>query len=285
MVRTGTYKSKVGSRNYRRYSKNDLAKAVSEVKAKKLTQRQASENYGIPLGTINNKVHRKHEKKSGGQSAFLSEEEDILVAHILTLSDWGFPLEVVDLQVLVKNLLQKTRKTIKVFKNNIPSQDWVRCFIKKHKDEIAQRMCQNIATNRAAVSPQIIGKFFKNLKSTLTNEDGTDVPPENIINYDETCFSDDPGSKKCIFRRRVKYPERVRNSTKTNISVMFAGSASGIVLPPYIVYKAEHLWTLWTEGGLPKARYNRSRNGLFDNHLFTKWYRTVLTLFAKNAIR
>nr|CAI5855786.1 unnamed protein product [Callosobruchus analis] len=44
---------------------------------------------------------------------------------------------------------------------------------------------------------------------------------------------DDPGRKRVICRRGCKYPERVMNSTKSNTSVMFCGSAAGLALSPY----------------------------------------------------
>ena len=107
------------------------------------------------------------------------------------------------------------------------------------------------------------------------------VPPENIINFDETNLSDDPGRKKCIFRRGVRYPDRVMNSSKGSVTVMFAGSPSGAMLPPYVVYKAEHLWDTWTEGGPPNTRYNRSKSGWFDSTCFTDWFQTTLLPFLR----
>ena len=69
------------------------------------------------------------------------------------------------------------------------------------------------------------------------------------ISDDETNVTDDPGVKQCIFRRGVKYPERVQNATKASTSLMFCGSASGVVLRLYVVYRADHLWNTGTEGG------------------------------------
>jgi len=65
----------------------------------------------------------------------------------------------------------------------------------------------------------------------------------NLYNYDETNLSDDPGSKKCLYKRGVKYPERAKDNTKASISLMFCGSADGCMLPTYVVYKAEHIWS------------------------------------------
>lgn len=39
-------------------------------------------------------------------------------------------------------------------------------------------------------------------------------PPENIYNFDETNLRDDPGVKKCIFKKGTKYCEKVQNTSK-----------------------------------------------------------------------
>ena len=81
--------------------------------------------------------------------------------------------------------------------------------------------------------------------------------------------------KKRLFKRGVKYPNRVRDSSKSATSIMFCGSADGTMLPSYVVYKSEHLWSTWTEVGLPNTRYNRSQSGWFDLHCFSDWFETV----------
>lgn len=81
------------------------------------------------------------------------------------------------------------------------------------------------------------------------------------MNYDETNMSDELEKTKVIVKRGVKHPERVMNYSKTAISLMITGTADGNILPPYIVYKFEHLWDFWTVGGPSGCRYNRSNSG------------------------
>ena len=68
--------------------------------------------------------------------------------------------------------------------------------MKGHSDIIRMRLCQNITRKRAAVSKTAIISYFNNLQETLE-----DIPPQNIINYDETNLSDDPGHKKIAVKR------------------------------------------------------------------------------------
>ena len=95
-------------------------------------------------------------------------------------------------------------------------------------------------------------------------------------------MTDDPGAKVCIFKRGTKYPERVRDNSKASISIMYSGSASGKMLPCYVVYKAENLWSTWMEGGPKGTRYNRSRSGWFDASEFTDWFEFTFIPNIKN---
>lgn len=183
----------------------------------------------------------------------------------------------VELRMLVKTHLDKLGREIPCFESNYPGLAWFRSFMKRHKDVLSPRICQNIAPKRAQISTDNIKEYFSNLKETLKN-----IPPSHIVNYDETNLSDDPGRKRCIYPRGCKYPERMLASAKSAISLMFAGTACGHVLPPYVVYKAEHLWDTWTTGGPTGARYGRSKSGWFDTAAFEDWFKTIaLPYFRK----
>ena len=131
-------------------------------------------------------------------------------------------------------------------------------------------MCQNISRKRASVSVEDVEKFFNNLSESLEG-----VPPENIVNYDETNLTDDPKSKTMLFRKGIKHPERVMNSSKSSVSLMFACSAAGDQLPPYVVYKAERMMDTWVKGGPMNARYNRTNSGWFDSHCFSDFLKNI----------
>ena len=51
------------------------------------------------------------------------------------------------------------------------------------------------------------------------------------------------------------------NSSKASANLMQAETGAGEVLPVYVVYKNDYLWSTWVEGGPPQARYNRTKLG------------------------
>lgn len=242
-----------------------------------LSYRKCSKKYNIPTTVLHRHVHKGDKvKKKGGQTVLSEEEEKILVDRLQVCAEWGYPLDSLTLRLIVKDFLERQGKTVPKFKDNTPGRDFVYSFLDRHKEALSARMCQNIKRARAAVSHDVINEYFDELEKELMN-----VPPTHIVNYDETNLSDDPGKRKLIFRRGCKYPERVLNSSKASTSVMFAASGDGKILPPYVVYRAQHLYDSWRVGGPQNSRYNRTKSGWFDSFCFSDWMETIAIPFLK----
>ncbi|GFO09636.1 hypothetical protein PoB_003614100 [Plakobranchus ocellatus] len=62
---------------------------------------------------------------------------------------------------------------------------------------------------------------------------------------------------------------------------MFSGTASGELLPPHVIYKSEHLWRTWCEGGSPGTRYERSKSGWMDMVNFEEWFLRIVVSWAR----
>jgi len=265
-----TYKRKVGCRPYVAYSEENLENAMRDICTGNLTQRQASVKYGIPRSTLKYKLKGAHGGKPGGPTIFSQQEEEMFQAYVTTASSYGFPVDETDLRFIVKAYVDRKGSRIRQFCNNMPGKDWIKSFIKRHS-QLTVRLASNIKRKRAEVSPMVINEYFDNLSAELHG-----VDPCGIWNYDETNLTDEPGQKKVIMKRGCKYPERIMNSTKSSTSLMFCGNAAGELLPPYVVYKADCMWTTWTENGPPQTRYNRSKSGWFDNVCFEDWFFSTL---------
>lgn len=255
---TRTYKKRLGARTYLNYSSETVEKAVSLVRNNTHSIREASRIFCIPFGTLFNKVNGLHLRKNGGQTILSQLEENDLCETIRFTGEWGFPLKSSNVKQLIKNYLDEKNMNTR-FANNLPGDDWISGYMKRMKTRLASRMSQNIKRNRARVTPDIISAYFENLAKTVSN-----IPAENIINYDETNFTDDPESSKVIVKRGQKHVENVMDHSKSAYSVMFAGSADGKMLPPYVIYAAVHLYPTWTEGGPKGTRYNRTKSGIFN---------------------
>ena len=271
------YEPKVSSKKkkYLDFSQDTLKRAITAIQ-EGASYREVQDQFGVPKSTLHRRMKGTNEKIIGGQTALSHKEEQTLVHHLIAVSEWGFPFSNLDLRLLVKGYMDRTSRKVNRFKNNTPGEDWARSFLKRHRTAIGRRTCQNIKTARAQMTKDDFVQYFDNLKEVLE-----DVPPTNILNYDETNLSDDPGNEKLIFKRGVKYPERIQNYTKGSTSVMFCGTATGDLLEPYVVYKATNMWNSWTTGGPPRVCYNRSKSGWFDNVCFNDWFTSYYSLVSK----
>ncbi|KAG5860749.1 hypothetical protein JTB14_003817 [Gonioctena quinquepunctata] len=172
---------------------------------------------------------------------------------------------------LIKFMREEATRKISLFLCLRPGETWLRNFSLRHKEKLSKRLSQSIKESRAKVCHETVNKYFDNLAESLK-----DVPPSAVVNYDETNFTDDPGRVKVIVRETCKRAEKIMDFSKAATSVMFACAASGSLLPVYIVYKADHLWSTWTENGPPGARFNRSHAGWFDGNIFEDWFINII---------
>ena len=203
---------------------------------------EAAKTYQIPKTTLHDKWNTKYKGEGIGRKPALSNDfEKKIVEFLLTTSSWGFPQTSKDLTKFVSNCLRNQDIKVAQFTDGVtPGRDWVLSFLERHKDKLSERMSNNIKRTRAQVSDDVIDAYFDELEKSLEG-----LPPKAIFNYDESNLSDDPGKKKMIFRRGVKYPDLVINHTKSSISFMMCGSADGTSLPPFVVYKAKNRHPTW----------------------------------------
>uniref|UniRef100_A0A8D8LCW8 DDE-1 domain-containing protein n=1 Tax=Cacopsylla melanoneura TaxID=428564 RepID=A0A8D8LCW8_9HEMI len=288
---TRRHRRQAGSRRYLDVDKEDLSQAINDILDGKQTIKGTAKRLGISKNTI--KKHMKELKegrspKPGKPGVFTEEEECVLAQSIATAADWGFPMDTIDIRVLAKSLLDKMGRVEKRFISNYPGTDWVRSFLERNRSFLTTRLANNLTRGKAEVCTEVLEHFYDNLATTAK-----DIPPANIFNYDESNLSDDPGRKKLIFRRGVKYPDRLINHTKSATTIMVCGSASGVLLPVYVVYKSENLYDTWITGG-PRGSpcctenccsggtlYNRSSHGWFDSNIFQDWFKTCFLPHAK----
>lgn len=215
-------------------------------------------------------------RKQGGQTVLTKEEEELIVDRLILCGEWGYPLDTYDLRLFVKGYLDRRGKTVEKFKNNMPGKEFAAGFLKRHRDCLRIRMSQNIKRSRAGVTPEKVKSYFDNLRKSIEG-----IPPTNIVNYDETNLTNDPGRKKVIVKRGCKYPEKVMNFSKSSVSLMIAAAGNGTMLLPYTVYKAKELYHTWIENGPRGARFNRSKSGWFDSFCFEDWLITIALPYLK----
>lgn len=252
--------------NKRKYNSVDAdvyEQAINDIRHG-LSLRKSAKKHDINPGSLSRVMRNKNTGPIGRPTALSPEEEAVVKDTIKQTTEWGYGFCADDFRLLIQKYLNDNGRTVSRFANNLPGKDYVSSFCRRNA--ISLRKPGNIKTARAKVSEKEVRDFFTHLAAA------GDVEPQNIFNYDETCVSDNPGSKKVLVPRGTRRVELVKEHSKVNISIMACGSASGNLLPPMVCYKAQNLYQGWTLGGPRGTLYDVSKSGWFEMTTFETWF-------------
>ncbi len=143
------------------------------------------------------------------------------------------------------------------------------------------RKAQNIRRSRAAVSPADIREYFANLEKEVAG-----VPPTHIFNTDESCMRDDPSADLCFFMKGVRYPEQVKDHSKTSFSVMFCCSAAGELLPTMTVFKSQsgYYYDTWGQGAPIGSVFTANKTGWVNMKEYEMWFEDIFLVWVNRHI-
>ena len=80
-------------------------------------------------------------------------------------------------------------------------------------------------------------------------------------------------SKKVLARKGAKVVhDTAGGSDRSFITVHCCGSASGICLPPYILYKGKYMYQDWTRGAPAGALFGVLESGWMEEKNFQSWF-------------
>ena len=101
----------------------------------------------------------------------------------------------------------------------MPGIDWVRGFTKRH--QLTQRISDNVNTARSEVNEVIINNYFNEIEPSLER-----ILATHIFYYDMTNITIDPREKHVVRRWKKRVEQKTQHS-KSVVTVIFAGSATG----------------------------------------------------------
>ena len=204
------------------YDPKTLGKAVNNNKRSKLSYRRAAELYEIP-----NKVNKIHPKKVGRSISVEYRRKDAGAWHYQGCAlGFSFHKNGHKLKGYLDNCGRKR------FPNNLQGVDWAQSFLDRHSQTLPVLLSEKLKGPVQKLVKQLLGTIHS-IKPFLEN-----LPPNNIINNDQTNMSDDPGKQQIIVKRGNKHAEKMIDSSKTSISIMMATTGDGTLLPPYVLFNS-----------------------------------------------
>ena len=126
------------------YSEKDMARAIVAVN-EGASFVQVAKTYEVPKTTLIRRYKGKIRSpyKFGHKCALLRNEEFAIAQNLAALGDFGMAFDGEKLREFVKEYLDSKARQVDVFKDNRPGVDWLSGFLKRNKNILTTRICQN----------------------------------------------------------------------------------------------------------------------------------------------
>ncbi|MES9879439.1 MAG: helix-turn-helix domain-containing protein [Sedimenticola sp.] len=254
-----------------------MNRAVDEVLKGRSTYAVGRE-FDIPETTLRSHARGNY---SGFDTAFgrprcISESEElVIVQYVQYMADRGFPLTKLMVRRLALEVIKKHGRETLINMEKGPSRNWMQAFFKRHP-ELSARRPHLLDKGRAAITQSQLDQYFDLLEDTLARLQLTD-DPTRVFNCDETGFSGTFNSKgqDVIVRKGQRQAFKVQVSITGHVTVNYAISGSGQILPPFLIYSKNLPRASYTDGIPQGWTFASTDSGFITSDLFHKWFTEV----------
>ena len=255
-----------------------MLEAMKSVQQDGLSGNMAADLHGVPRSTLKDRLSGRvrHGTKSGPKPYLSTEEESELARHLLQAADIGFGKTRRDVKCIVEEHLRRKG----TLKGTTISDGWWEKFLQRNPNLRLRSGDSTAHVRMDAINAENLSAYYDLLKSVY-DEHGFDSHPEAIYNMDETGVPLEPRPPKVIAAKGKKKIRYRTSGQKSQITVIGCASATGQILPPYIIFAAKQLNELWTRNEVSGSRYAVSNKGWVDQELFFFWLKVH---FIPNAI-
>ena len=270
-------------RNYKKkgdkgkWNEEDMIAAIEAVKVEKITVYEASKRFKIPRETLRSRVIGKVilKARTGRPTTLTENEEAEIVETCQIFAEWGFGLRKEDVKGVVADFCRKLKRT-NPFKQGVPGDDWWGGFMRRHP-ALVRRKPQALQMVRAQCSRvEIVNHWFIECLKPALDFLKLHNHPERIFNVDEVGFPLSGRPTSVLVKKGMKSPQSlIPGSGRDNITVQVCCSASGDLLPPYVIYTGQRLQYNCTMGGPIGTRFSCSANGWMTASNFIDWPKTI----------
>lgn len=251
--------------------KERLRKALFSV-SKGETLRKAAKENSLTYSFL----HRRYSGEvdmyniNGPDTVFSEAEEEKMAEWLSEMAQRGVGLRPFEFLDFVQSVVKK-EKRVTPFKDGRPGKKWYAAFLNRNKHIISPRVETDLELKRSKVTKEKLDVWYNRFRDFLVAKELINSPGR-IWNCDEAGFN--MGANKCKVigpsRRDLAVPHIT--SGKQRLTVMFCGSASGQMIPPFFVYpepKPKGYNAL--SGALEGSSIAYTQKGWMNNETFAKY--------------
>jgi hypothetical protein len=207
--------------------------------------------FQIPESTLRYRLQKPKSRKENhvSQQTLTPIEEPTLENWIYRAAELGAPITLKLVKILASEIQSKQSSNYDENKIGYISDQWVDRFRTRHP-RIKTCFLRTIDTARStALDFSTIKSYFNNLGEVLCKHK---YPPSAIYNFDETGFSIGSSRKSVVLLDQLNQcREKKQPGRQEWITCLECVSASGVTLPPCLIFKSENLNPGWIPDETP----------------------------------
>ena len=254
-----------------KWKAEDMENAVKACK-EGTSVRKAAEKFHVPKSSLQDIISGKNKigSRVGRKPVFKPHEEKELVEWLKKMSRLGFGRTKKQVVETVQNILDKQGRTVPVFKNNKPGDDWWKHFLRRNP-EIRMKKPEKLERFRAkSCSEKGLRGWYDHYEKVLKEFGITSA--DQVYNCDESGFPLQAGTiGKVVVERGVSHAYQIASNKKTQITVLVAISADERALNPAVLFPGKRpIWNYSID--LPhNSMVAFTDNGWMETGTFYAW--------------
>ena len=269
------------------FSEEDLNAAITGVREKKLSKKEASRIYKIGSATLNRYLITNPEEqrvkkinRSSAHTVFTDQEEADLAEYMYVreCSKMYYGLTLNDLQHLAVSFGRANEKVMPASwtSNNMAGRDWAAGFRRRH--DLSLRLPENTSVARAVAFNKTNVKLFHDaLDDALAK---ADFSASSVWNLNETCVSTVTKPTRVVRPRGERQVGQIVSSERgVTITMCACVNASGRALAPALIFPRARVQEHWGRNAPPGSLVLANPSGwmlseIFPavlDHFLTKW--------------
>jgi hypothetical protein len=261
------------------YTEVDIQTAILAIKNKEFASiRKAAVAFNVPYPTLRGRMSGRNSRATAHEAEQLLSpaEENTLSRWVTRLTRTGFPAS----PALVMEMAEEIRRgRVRLSKDKPETlrpigESWLNRF-KARNPDITGIWTRQIDTARyRATSYDGVKRWFDAVTELWMHNQ---YDPDHVYNMDESGFAVGASqSSRALVNIRESSSWKQIGSRQEWITAIECGSASGVAVPPLLIFKAKHTNTAWIPARTPKDwRFSTSNSGWTSDSHGYEWLTTV----------
>jgi hypothetical protein len=245
---------------------------------------RAASDFGIPSSTLQDRLQKRKSRIEGhvSQQLLTPVEETKLENWIYRAAKLGSPITLQLVKILALEI--QSERSSNYDKNVLSSisDRWIDRFRKRHP-RIKTCFSRTIdAARSTALDFSTIKLYFDNLGEVLCEHK---YPPTAIYNVDETGFSVGSSRKSVVLLDQLNQRrDKTQPGRQEWITSLECVSASGVTLPPCLIFKGQNLNSGWIPDETPAGwKFITSKKGWTSDLIGFEWLKSHFQPFISRT--